>query len=200
MPGRIPSQWSWLLIGLTAAALFSLLVLLAIPGRPGQASNARSAAPAGIPAPHPGIPIRLLIPKLSLNVKLESVGLTSQGAVDVPKGRADAAWFDLGPRPGAAGNAIIDGHFGWWKNGTPAIFNNLYKLLPGDKIYVTDAAGATTVFIVRSSRGYQQIDDATSVFLSSDGQSHLNLVTCAGAWNTDSQSYPQRLVVFADKE
>jgi len=48
--------------------------------------------------------------------------------MDVPKGLNNIGWFNLGPRPGENGNAVIDGHYGVWKNGKGAVFNNLHKL------------------------------------------------------------------------
>jgi LPXTG-site transpeptidase (sortase) family protein len=118
----------------------------------------------------------------------------------VPKGHANAAWFNLGSRPGDDGSAVITGHYGIWKNGMPTVFNNLYKLRKGDKLYVKDKKGITVTFIVRELRTYSPDDDASDVFNSSDGRSHLNLITCQGAWNKVSKSYPKRLVVFTDKE
>jgi len=148
----------------------------------------------------PALPVRLKIPKIKVDIALESVGLTSLGAVDVPKGLANAAWFNLGPRPGETGSAVITGHYGRWKNGALGVFNNLYKLRKGDKLYVKDKKGATNTFVVREFRTYGENDNATDVFISSDGQAHLNLITCEGTWDKVSQSYPKRLVVFTDKE
>src|SRR5665647_24251 len=41
----------------------------------------------------PEIPVRLKIPKIGVNINLEQVGLTPQGAVGVPKSQLNAAWF-----------------------------------------------------------------------------------------------------------
>ena len=122
------------------------------------------------------------------------------GAVGVPKGIANAGWFNLGPRPGEEGNSIIDGHFGWWKNGTPGIFNNLYTLQVGDKIYIQDQTGDTITFVVREVHTYDKDEDASGVFGSGDGLSHLDLITCEGVWNSAQKTYSNRLVIFADKE
>jgi LPXTG-site transpeptidase (sortase) family protein len=149
-------------------------------------------------APGQALPVRLKIPKINVDAAIEYVGVTSAGAMDVPKGPSDAAWFELGPRPGEAGSAVIAGHEGW-KNGIPAVFDDLYKLAKGDKIYVEDEKGETLAFAVRSSRPYGENDDASGVFVSSDGISHLNLITCEGIWNGQKKSYSDRLVVFADK-
>lgn len=144
-------------------------------------------------------PIRLRIPKINIDAAVEHVGLTSHGTMDVPKGPADVAWFDLGPRPGEDGNAVIAGHEGW-KNGIPAVFDNLYKLQKGDELYVEDEKGAITTFVVREVRMYGENEDASVVFGSSDGKAHLNLITCEGIWNAAQKSYSNRLVVFTDKE
>ncbi len=118
--------------------------------------------------------------------------------MDTPKGPADVGWFYFGPRPGEKGSAVIAGHEGW-KNGIPAVFDNLYKLRTGDKIYVKDAKGTTTTFVVRGSRTYGEHDDASGAFYSNDGKAHLNLITCEGIWNKATKSYSNRLVVFSDK-
>jgi len=147
----------------------------------------------------PGLPVRLKIPKIKVNAAIEYVGLTSTVAVGVPAGPVKAAWYDLGPRPGEKGNAIIVGHFGW-KNNIPAVFDNLSKLRKGDKILVEDDKGVSTSFIVREIKSYHEKAEAMDVFISKDGKQHLNLITCVGVWNKVSKSFSKRLVVFADKE
>lgn len=145
-----------------------------------------------------GVSVRLVIPKIHVDAAVENLGLTPDGAMDVPKGPADAAWYDLGTRPGEIGSAVIAGHSGW-KDGIPAVFDNLYTLQKGDRILVVNESGMTTTFVVRESHIYDPKADATIVFNSSDGKAHLNLITCIGAWNKASKSTSERLVVFADK-
>ena len=119
--------------------------------------------------------------------------------MDVPTGPDEVGWFNLGPIPGEQGNSIIGGHSGW-KNGIPAVFDNLYKLKKGDKIYVEDKKGMINTFIVRENRMYGSTTDVTEVYTPSDEKAHLNLITYAGSWNEILKSYSDRLVVFADKE
>ena len=146
-----------------------------------------------------GLPIRLKIPKINVDSMVEYVGLTTDGAMDVPKKREDVGWFELGPRPGEDGTAVIAGHYGQ-KNKKASAFDNLYKLRPGDKIYIEDDKGATVSFIVSKTRRYDPKADATDAFGTNTGPSHLNLITCEGEWDEVSKSYPTRLVVFTDKE
>ena len=74
------------------------------------------------------------------------------------------------------------------------------KLVKGDKIYVDNGKGSTTVFVVREFRVYKADEDASDVFVSKDGKSHLNLITCNGSWDSAKKNRPNRLVVFADME
>ena len=146
-----------------------------------------------------GIPVRIKIPSLDIDTSLESVGLTSKGAVEVPKISTNAAWYNLGPRPGEVGNAIIDGHSGW-KDGVQSIFDVLYKIKKGDKIYVEDEKGIITTFVVQGFRPYGPKEDVSNVFNSSDKKAHLNLITCVANWNVNQKSPNDRFIVFSDKE
>ncbi len=110
-----------------------------------------------------------------------------------------ARWFNFGQRLGEIGSAIMDGHYGW-KDNKGFVFDNLYKLRKGDKISVEDDKGFITSFLVRDSRRYDANEEVVDVFDSNDDLSHLNLITCEGDWNKESQSYSKRLVIFADKE
>ncbi len=145
------------------------------------------------------LPARLKIPSINVDSAVAHVGLTSDGAMDAPKEPDEVTWFNLGPRPGEIGSAVIAGHYGW-KNNIPAVFDNLHKLLKGDKISVEDEKGATITFVVRESRMYGKDEIVPDVFGSSDGKAHLNLITCAGVWNKAEQTRPKRLIVFTDKE
>lgn len=148
---------------------------------------------------NPGLPMRLKIPGINVNAAIESVGLTSDGAVGIPKDPNNAAWYNLGPRPGEIGSAVITGHINWYY-GAIGVFADLSKVRPGDKITIQDDKGAIISFVVREIRSYDASAEATDVFSSSDGKVHLNLITCEGVWDKLAKQYTQRLVVFADKE
>ncbi len=147
-----------------------------------------------------GLPLRLRIPVINFDYALKHVGLASDGTMDIEKAPDAVAWYKLGPRPGEKGSAVIAGHFGKWKSGASSAFDNLYKLRPGDKVYIENDQGVTLSFTVRELRTYDPQADAYDVFFSDDGKSHLNLVTCEGVWDPVKKTYSDRLVVFADKE
>jgi LPXTG-site transpeptidase (sortase) family protein len=201
IPKQIVLPLSLLLI---IAGFFTYSILLVLDGDKGSAENYSTSfiqtafSSQSKTESHSSLPIRLKIPKINVDASIESVGLTKDGAMDVPKGPIDVAWFKLGPRPGEIGNAVISGHFGW-KDNIPAVFDNLYQLRKGDKLYIENEMGTTTVFVVREIRSFAPNADARVVFVSSDEKSHLNLVTCEGVWNKTQKSYSKRLVVFTDK-
>jgi LPXTG-site transpeptidase (sortase) family protein len=147
-----------------------------------------------------GLPVRLRIPIINVDAALVYVGLTPDGSMAMTKGPNDVAWYEPGTRPGEIGSAVIAGHYGHWKSGADSVFDNLNKLIVGDKIYVDDDAGTTIAFVVREIRTYDDTADASQVFGSVDDKAHLNLVSCSGVWNEAKQSYPTRLVIFTDKE
>ena len=146
-----------------------------------------------------GLPTRLKIPSIKVDAPVEYVGLTSDGAMDVPKGTVNVGWFNLGRRPGENGSAVIGGHFGTINN-KPQVFNNLHKLRKDDKIYIEDEKGRNIIFVVHEIQKYGKDEDSSGIFGSSDGKAHLNLSTCTGVWNKAEKTFSERLVVFTDKE
>jgi len=147
---------------------------------------------------NPGLPTRLKIPNLSTDAVVEYVGLTTLGAMDVPQGLDNVAWFNLGSQPGEVGSAVISGHSGY-KDNKPAVFDDLYKLAEGDKVYIEDDKGAIVTFVVREIKSYDRNANAADVFSSNDGLAHLNLITCTGDWNAIAKTHSDRLVVFTDR-
>lgn len=205
MKSKFLPKWSLLIVAIAGVLLFSMIFLtmavdLSAPQNliVNASVNIQRIVSPGITSST--LPVRLKIPKIRVDAAIESTGLTKEGAVGIPTGPTTVAWFNLGTHPGEVGSAIITGHFGPWKGGRPTVFNNLYKLRQGDKIYVTDNSGITTIFVVREARRYDPKADAAVVFGSKDGQAHLNLITCEGVWNKILKSYSKRLVVFTDKE
>jgi len=150
--------------------------------------------PGGIPQ---GLPVFLEIPIIGVDSSIEDALITPDGRMDVPAGTVDVAWFALGPHPGQVGSAVIGGHYGI-QNNVPFVFYDLNKLRVGDNIYIVDDENNTIEFVVRSIKSFARDADATTVFTSTDGLAHLNLITCEGVWNEVDGNYPDRLVVFTD--
>jgi LPXTG-site transpeptidase (sortase) family protein len=117
--------------------------------------------------------------------------------MDISNGPANVSWYDLGPRPGQKGSAVIAGHNGIRKNGDISVFHDLNMLRKGDIVSIKNDTGEIIFFVVRESKIYKKNANTTDVFTSNDEKSHLNLITCI--FDPISKTYPNRLVVFTDK-
>lgn len=146
------------------------------------------------------VPLYIHIPDISVSSSTRGVGLDMAWNMAIPKDTNDVVRFNLGPRPGQVGNAVVAGHYGVSSDGILSVFTNLHKLENGDKIYIEDATGKKISFVVRETKVYNYDDAAAEVFNSSDWKSHLNLITCEWIRDPALQTYSNRLVVFADKE
>jgi len=143
-----------------------------------------------------GRPQRLRIPMLALDAPIQAVGVRSDGSMDVPQSLSEVGWLDTAPAPGQLGTAVISGHRDS-ESGTPAVFWDLGRLRPGNRLYVTDADGDELVFVIREVATYPLGGFPTfRVFASTDVRA-LNLITCAGGWVRRKGMYDQRLVVYS---
>lgn len=145
----------------------------------------------------PGLPLRLIIEKIKVSAPVENVGLTQSGDMGVPSQANKVGWYEHGPRPGELGAAVLDGHVDGMK-GEPDIFADLHKLQKGDTFQVIDDTGTTSSFVITDTRTYNQEEKPAEVFTASVGM-HVNLITCAGAWDKKQHRFTKRLVVFGEK-
>lgn len=178
--------------GLRRGIILGLLSCLLLP------LGTTEAAPDGGLLRDMGVPVRLKIPVINVDAPIEDVGLTPDGAMDTPKDFGDTAWYQLGPRPGEQGNAVIAGHVD--RVGGEAVFWDLRQLTPGDEIIVMSENGIAHHFAVTGLQRYA-LDTAplTEIFGSTDGI-HLNLVTCDAdtPFNRASGEYGGHLLIRAD--
>lgn len=138
------------------------------------------------------------IPRLRLEASVLPFGLTKDGALDTPKLPQILGWYSQSAIPGEIGTAVISGHYGW-KDGLQASFDNLNKLVIGDKIYFTNIKGEVSTFLVQAIKVYGKDDNTPQTFIANDNLAHLNLITCTGTWNVAEKTYSERLVIFTDK-
>lgn len=153
------------------------------------------------PTPSPltkkyGLPVRLQIPKINVDVPILYLGLTSDGDMDVPSGVNDVGWYKYGPHPGDKGSAVIAGHLEGVKE--RGVFIDLDTLQKGDTLLIIDDQAAVTTFVVQKAVKYGQDERPSEVF-QTEGDARLNLITCTGIWSNAQQRYSHRLVVFANK-
>lgn len=156
-----------------------------------------TATPTITVTPTPGIPQRIVIPKIHVDAVIESVAKDNEGRMDIPKIAKDTAWYDLGFRPGEKGSAVIDGHYDM-VTGAPAVFYDIAKLTPGDKIFVTDTTGKQYIFAVDQTTSYAFDNLPLQTIFSSTDKARLNLITCIGTWDKVKKNYSNREVVYSE--
>lgn len=156
-------------------------------------TSAGSYAPATSTA---SIPIRLSIPSLEIDARVQRVGRTGKGNIGIPTNYRDVAWYKDGPAPGTSGTAILTGHV---DNGLalPGVFKRLGEIRAGDDVYVLTRDRRQLRFVVYDVRSYpyQHVPMKDIVAPREDAQ--LVLISCEGAWLRHERTYDRRIVVYA---
>jgi sortase (surface protein transpeptidase) len=208
----VRARW-WVVIGCGLAVILAgTLGLLTRGGSPGvRPAPAQAATLPGPAMPAPTAPIvaaqqpapprqvalpqSLTIPQIAVSTRLVSLGLTSQGAVQVPATTTVAGWYTHSPRPGAVGPAVILGHID--SDRGPGVFFRLAALRPGDLIYVRLSDGSTVSFQVTHVQTYQKDQFPTESVYGPTPDQELRLITCGGAFDSASGHYLSNIVVYA---
>ena len=165
------------------------------------AASPRPADPAaigGAPAVSPlpaSRPVRLTIPVLRVTSPVMDLGLTADGAMEMPPGAYPVGWYDRGPTPGQTGPAVIVGHVDW--AGERGALYGLRVVRPGDRVVVDRADGTTAVFQVDRVERHAKDDFPTDEVYGDVGWPALRLITCGGRFDTRSGRYEDNVIAFA---
>ena len=150
-------------------------------------SNASSSTP--VPAP-----TRLLIPAIGVDTSVVALGKNHDGSAQVPSGTTYSSWYDLGPKPGQLGPAVILGHVDSYTG--PGVFFRLRSLLPGDVITVQSGPKEFT-FEVSRLLTYPKAHFDTAAVFGPTPDAELRLITCGGPFDTSIGHYEDNIVVYA---
>ncbi len=163
---------------------------------------------AGKPRPrvdYMELPLRLTIPRLSVNAPVIAVGLTPELAMDVPQRAKEVGWYEYSTRPGMKGNSVLGnsvlgnsvlaGHLDWM--GAPGVFRRLIDLKAGDSVAVRGADGQERTYAVEWNREWQVGTAPLATVFEPIDRPALTLITCGGRWNPATRLYDTRVVVRA---
>ncbi|GAB2547629.1 hypothetical protein GCM10027167_61640 [Nocardia heshunensis] len=140
-------------------------------------------------------PVSFAIPSIKATGSLISVGLNTDGSVQVPADYQQAGWYQKGPAPGEEGSAVILGHVDSYKG--EGVFFSLKKTKPGDIIDVTRADGKIAHFKVTDVRMYLKSQFPDQLVFGPRGGATLQVVTCGGTFDQAAKSYESNVVVFS---
>ncbi len=156
---------------------------------------ATTKPPATTPVPSSRLtPVRIRVPAIGVDAPLVRLGLTSDGALDVPVRAMTAGWYTGSPVPGLLGPAVIAGHVHW--SGIPAVFAHLTDLRPGDRIIVSRSDASTATFTVDRVATYAKARFPTALVYDSLDHPGLRLITCGG-FDPVARTYAANVIVFA---
>ena len=166
------------------------------PAQINAAETERAASASRTPAAARSVPAqsnydRLIIPRIGLNARLATVGLTSSGAVDVHPS-LPGRWSGSA-RPGSSGAVFVGGH-------STGIFKALGRLAVGDQISIALASGETYNYTVAKIETRSLNDPALmrdALAAAGGATQGLNLMTCAGS--PMGNTYSHRLIVYATR-
>jgi sortase (surface protein transpeptidase) len=145
-------------------------------------------------SPQVAAPTAMTIPSIGVNTSLVDLGINADGTAQVPSNTAVAGWYDLSPRPGQLGAAVILGHVD--SHTGPGVFFKLSQLQPGASISVQSGATSET-FVVQTVDLYSKSSFPTATVFGPVPQHALRLVTCGGPFDHETGSYEDNWVVFA---
>jgi LPXTG-site transpeptidase (sortase) family protein len=139
--------------------------------------------------------VSLTIPLIGLETSLITLGLASDGTMQVPSSTTVAGWYTGSPRPGGVGSAIIVGHIDSLTG--PGVFYKLPQLRAGDSVYVKRADGTTAEFRVTAVQTYLKDQFPTQTVYGPTPDAELRLITCGGAFDPATHHYLSNIVVYA---
>lgn len=145
----------------------------------------------------PSMPRVISIESIGVKARVLRVGVTANNAMDTPKNSNDTGWYDGSAKPGEAGAMIMNAHYSGLTQ--PGVFHKLDRLKAGAIITIEKGDGTTLKFAVkkveRMSASKVPMDQ---LLVSPDPKAQsLNLITCAGNYDPRTQTYDERVVVYA---
>jgi hypothetical protein len=196
---------------ISALAALGLALLAGLAGASPPAAVARPASPAAagpaVSAPPAETfrsvrtydsvaePVRLRIPALKVDSKVQRLGLQADGTIAVPARTDVAGWYQYGPRPGQAGPAVILGHVD--SHTGPGIFIDLYRAKVGTTVRVDRADGTTVTFRITRIERVPKVQFPTDLVYAPTLDPTLRLVTCGGSFDHARGSYRDNVIAFA---
>ncbi|MES2215809.1 MAG: class F sortase [Patescibacteria group bacterium] len=144
-----------------------------------------------------GSPLRLIIPSIRIDAKVQQVGIAKSGNMMPPSNFTDVGWYKLGAVPGQLGSAVFAGHV---DNALalPGVFKHLADVAVGDDVYVRSEDGKLLHFKVTDTTTYNYKDVPTDLIFNQNDKARIRLITCSGTWVQNDKSYNERMVVTAE--
>lgn len=139
----------------------------------------------------------ITIGKFGVKARVLALGTNDKNEIDTPKNIYDTAWYTGSSKPGDQGAMLLSGHVsGPTKHG---VFYDIKRLVPGDEIGVERGDAKRLVYSVVSveTTPADKVDMLRLVNSAVPGKSGLNLITCGGGFDTKTNEFTDRTVVYS---
>lgn len=146
----------------------------------------------------PDEPKKIRISKINVDAFIQKAGIDQENKVAVPTNVHLAGWFAESQKPGQNGLSIISGHVsGQTVDG--GVFKQLEQLKNGDEFEVEMGNGDVKRYKVIDTKKVKENESANYLFSQNPKvKSQVNLITCAGNFNSDTQLYDERVIVSGE--
>lgn len=143
-------------------------------------------------------PKKIFIDSIGVDAFVQKVGVDKNQQIAVPNNIHIAGWFVETAKIGDKGLSIIDGHVDGLTTG--GVFKDLVNTKAGDIIKVELGDGKVIIYEIIENVTVP-LGESAGILYSQDPkvESQLNLITCIGNYNNDTQTYDKRVIVKAKK-
>ena len=138
-------------------------------------------------------PVRVAIPAIGLSASVVPVGQDSAGHVKMPRPSV-AGWYRPAIGPGLSGPAVLVGHVDSYHG--PAVFYRLSGVRVGETLRVERADGSASTFTIGKITVVSKTDFPSQAVYAPTRRATIRLITCTGAFDTDTSSYADSLIVW----
>jgi Sortase domain len=164
---------------------------------PNFQSSGNKPPPQDSPVLTASQPVGITIPALNVRAVVHNVGIAPDGTIAVPAlDRAqEAGWYDQSRTPGEVGPAVIVGHVD--TDAGPAVFHQLDRMRPGDRVEVARQDRTVAVFEVNRTDRFNKTSLPVDQVYGDMDRPNLRLITCGGEWVGGQTGYADNVIVFA---
>jgi hypothetical protein len=156
-----------------------------------------SAGEVSGPISAPSTPSSIRIDTIGVDAPVVPVGLEPDGAMEIPHDVSTIGWYELGVLPGEDGTAVLSGHVDSRTQGRGAFFD-LRHLDVDDRVTVAGEDGAQTDWRVVARTSYPKDELPIEDIFTRFSDPRLVLITCGGAFDSDTRHYQENVVVYAE--
>lgn len=127
----------------------------------------------------------------------DGLGLDASGGHAEPPVESPelASWYNLGPRPGALGPAVVLGHVNG--DGKAGVFANLRSVRMNDFVIIHREDGTEISFEVYRLAKVEKTDFSSADVYGNTPGPELRLITCGGELDRVHHRYLSNVIVFA---